>query len=292
MTTNKVELKYANTLHEAQEASDSGYEPVECAFGKTSIVGSLQLDHHGSYSHLNAVSIRAAKYALEGKEKYQFVIAGSPDNDQMYAVAALSHNIPIKLEDAEAIAELDTDLIGRDQTLPRYIKSLMFEQRTHGISRDLPGAEKALEILVDLYSRDIPKSEIEKAIDKEEQRRKRMISYVVSSEKDKIALAVSPEKGFPEWYQIAPVVVSYNPEFKSISIGLCPKRGPPFSEKNGFDLLGEKGLMPLYSLLDEKLNKKGHGGREVVGGSPRGLAMSYEDALKTYAILKSEIEGK
>ena len=107
----KVDIIFANTLEEALNARDRGYEPVECAFGRDSVVGDLCLDHHGMYSQEEAVSIKAARLAKDGVTRHKFVVAGTPDADQMYAAAVLSRNIPIDFKDAEAIAQYDIDLV-------------------------------------------------------------------------------------------------------------------------------------------------------------------------------------
>ena len=288
----KVTFVYANNLGEAEKARNEGFEPVECAFGLVSVVGPRELDHHGAYSKNEAVSIKAAKLAIGGDRHGKFVVAGRPDHDQIYACAVLSSSIPAVLAEAEAVAEMDTDPIGRDRTSSRYLNDLLFEQTTKNLSRDCSGAYQALALLVDIYTRAPSQEELSIALDLERKRRECMLEQIVACEEGKVALAISDERGFGEWYTRAPIVVLYNPAKKSITLGLNPKKGSPFFDYNGFDLLGASGFMPIYSEFDKATRKSSSGGREVVGGSPRGVSMSQEDAGAYYTVLVNVVGRK
>jgi len=287
---NKVNIRYAQTLEEAINYEKEGYEPVECSFGKHSVVGKLLLDHHGQYSGQDAVSIKAAKFALNGIKLKNFVVTGEADCDQCYAIAALSGpQIPVKIEHAEAIAEIDTDPVGRDKTNERYIQTLMFEQKTQNLKYCLESSYKSLDELIRIYNNHYDSNEVNQAINNERERKISAKNNIKLYEQGKIALAVSQDKGFDVWYEIAPVVVHYNPDKKLIVFMLNPKKGGLFGEKTGFDLLGKEGLIPIYEKLDNLLQKKGCGGREMIGGSPRNVEMSYNDALRAYEFIKSII---
>jgi hypothetical protein len=289
---NAVDLKYANTVEEAWKHCAEGFEPVECAFGRESVVGPRVLDHHGQYSKNEAVSIKAAKLVLGGEEHYKFVVAGAPDHDQMYAIATLSRNIEANLDEATAVAEMDTDPIGRPRTSERYFKNLLFEQRTNSVPRNETGARMALSTLVDIYTRMQTPQEVEFALHEEERRKTEMLEKIIECSKGKVALAVSDERGFNEWYTKAPIIVLYSPKNQGITLGLNPKKGEPFFSHNGFDIVGENGFTTLYSQFDLKTGKPGSGGREVVGGSPRGVVMTREDAIKYYEVILNEISGR
>src|SRR3989344_3873719 len=169
-----VKLEYAATLQEAKKHLENGYEPVECAFGSESAVGSLVLDHHGKYSNEDAVSVKAARLALEGRKQNQFVVTGTPDCDQIYAIAALSGLIPVKMDDALAIAEIDIDPIGRDKTMERYLPILMFEQRTQHLQQHpncLESSYTALGELIKVFDGKFHSSDIDEAINKEKLRK-------------------------------------------------------------------------------------------------------------------------
>lgn len=283
----EIQLIYANTIDEAISARDSGFEPVECAFGKESVVGPLVLDHHGKYSAEPAVSIKAAHLANDGISLDKFVITGRADCDLCYAIAVLSRQIPVDFTDAEAVAELDIDPIGRDRTSSRYIEALMFEQQTSQLPKDLEGSRTAISQLVRIFNGYYPIS-FKETRRIEGQRIASIGSHLLDFQNG-VGFAVSDEKGFDVWYQRAPVIVHYNPGTKSITFGLCPKKGGTLTDKTGFDILGSNGLSDYYSRVDEVLGVKGSGGRDVVGGSPRGEEISQENARKVYEFLKDSV---
>jgi len=282
---NKANLRYAQTLEDAINHEKEGYEPVECSFGKHSAVGKLILDHHGPYSKHDAVSLKAARFALKGVKLKNFVVTGDADCDQCYAIAALSAQIPVKLEQAEAVAEIDTDPVGRDKTSERYIQILMFEQKTN-LNHCLESSYKSLDELIRIYNGDYDSKEVRQAINNEKERKLSAKKDIKFCEQRKIALAVAPNKAFNEWYEIAPVIVHYNPDKKLITFMLNTKKSESFGGKTGFDLLGKEGFAPIYEKLDGILHKKGCGGREMIGGSPRNVEMSYDEALKAYNFIR------
>ena len=54
-----------------------------------------------------------------------------------------------------------------------------------------------------------------------------------------------------------------------------------------------KNVLPSdkFHVLDKEI-KPGWGGKEVVGGGPRNEVMTFEDAVKTYEIIKKIIKKK
>ena len=280
-----MEIIFANSKEEAERALEKGFEPVECAFGRDSVIGPLKLDHHGEYSHLEAVSISAAKLALEGITQDKFVVTGKADCDQCYAIAALNERIPIDLDEARAIAEMDVDPIGRDLTSERYLKYLMFHQITRDLPNCLNSTKKALEELVRIFNNEFDQTDVQRAISKEHKRRKTVKEERVELEPGKISLVNSKEWGYDVWYQEAPIVVAYSQVDKTVTLGLCPKSGGLLGDKTGYDLIGQEGLIPIYEVLGP-----GWGGRDVIGGSPRGQEMSFEDAKTAFETIKKIIK--
>jgi len=280
-----ADLIYANTLDEAIEAKNKGFEPVECAFGKESVVGKFILDHHGKYSNEPAVSIKAAKLAQQGVRLDNFVVTGQADCDQMYAIAALNGRIPINMEEAEWIAIMDTNPIGKDRTWLKYLPILIFEHQTQGLENNLEGSKEALNKLINVYTRNISGKEINAALQYEETRKMTVLSDLKMITAGKVGLAVSEKKGFDVWYEKAPVIIQYNPISQSITFGLCPIRGVTLTALDGFDIIGPDGFNFHYSEFDKILGSPGCGGRDVVGGSPRNEKFSEADAVKLYAYL-------
>ena len=102
-----LELVYTNNFKEASKYRDQGYEPVECSFGKESVIGPLKLDHHGPYSAEEPVSLKAFKLVKEGYFRSKFVVTGMADPDSVYCMLALSREIKPSLEISVSIAQMD-----------------------------------------------------------------------------------------------------------------------------------------------------------------------------------------
>ena len=285
-----TEIIYAQDMKEALEATKRGFEPVECSFGRDSVVGIYKLDHHGQYSSEEAVSIKAARLALEDVKLEKFVVTGAADCDQCYAIAALSGpKIPINLNEATAVADIDIDPIGRDLTSDKYIRILIFNQKTQSLPNGLDSTLKSLYELIEIFNGRYSEEDVKAAIEKENKRKQIVRSGIKEIEPGKIALVNSDARGFDVWYEYAPVVVAYVEPKKAITLGLCPKTGGTLGDKSGLDLLGQEGLNKVFPKLDE-LIKPGWGGRETIGGSPRNIPMTYEDAVKVYQLIKEIIK--
>jgi hypothetical protein len=291
----EIGLVYAATIEEAIAARDAGKEPVECAFGPVSVVGRRVLDHHGVYSNEEPVSIRAAGLVLEGDFENQWVVAGKPDCDQMYTIAALNHRIPIILEEARAIAELDTDWIRgrRDRTEKKYIRPLMVDQATEILIPGLESSWFALRKVIDVYNGQYGKKDVERAIEMERERKATIGQAIRAIDEGRIAFTVSDRKGYDVWFRHAPVVVNYEPGTGLVRFWLCTGKGEGFTERTGKEVLGESGLMPHYSGIDRALGMTngapGSGGRDVMGGSPINRRYSEEDGKRVFEYLRAQI---
>ena len=87
MLHHEISLAYTPTLESAQAWAKQGYEGIECAFGKEkSVVGQYILDHHGTFSGEEPVSIKAARLAESGVRLTKFLVTGLPDPDAIYAI--------------------------------------------------------------------------------------------------------------------------------------------------------------------------------------------------------------
>ena len=96
---------------------------------------------------------------------------------------------------------------------------------------------------------------------------------LTASEHIRVAVVKSAVWGFDQWYRVAPVVVSYASRMGKVTVG-CPDR------QTAEYLFGKEGLMTVWPRLG-----KGWGGREAIGGSPRGTPLELSDAHRTAAIL-------
>ncbi len=275
-----AELRYAQNMEEALKALEEGFEPVECSFGPDSVIGKYKLDHHGKYSGEEAVSVKAAKLALAGERCDRFVVTGAADCDQSYAIAALSGYIPINIDEAMAIAEVDMDQIGKDMTSERYLRILLFDQKTLNLPNCLESTQEALFEFTNIFNGDYSDTDINEAVKNEIERRERVKADIKAIKPGKIALVSTSSRGFDVWYKCAPIVVEFFEPKSTITLGVCPKNGPN-GYKSGLDILGSEGLKTIYPILGE-----GWGGRETIGGSPRDLKMTFQDARRAYRMLK------
>lgn len=285
----EIDLAYALTVGEARDFREQGYEPVECAFGGESVVGGLLLDHHGKYSGEEAVSIKAARLRQGGISRNKFVVTGKADCDMCYAIVALSGRIPVNLDEAAAIAELDLDWIGRDRRGPRYIRSLMFDLETETLSPSLESSVRAVKWAEKIFNGNYGDEDTARALEMENERIENAPKAIRRMVRGKVALTVSSRKGFDVWFNHAPVVVNYDPEHGLITFWACQKLNGFETNKTGFDVLGPRGLVTHYAEIDRVLGVEGSGGREVVGGSPRNAKFSEEDAKRVYEYFKSVI---
>lgn len=106
--------------------------------------------------------------------------------------------------------------------------------------------------------------------------------------------------GFSEWYgrnaeagspvEVAgwrnPIVVSLTEKDQNITFG-CPNKDVAEA------LLGKGGLQNVFSKLNTLYGlegQSGFGGRETVGGSPRGLKMSFSDIEKIAEVINALID--
>ena len=109
-----------------------GFCPIECSFGNKSIIDDLKMDHHGEYSNLESVAVRAYRDHFGARASDMRFVVNHVDADCIFAIAALAGVLPhpqsqyaatlpefkqsIWRQDllplAETIAVIDTDPIG------------------------------------------------------------------------------------------------------------------------------------------------------------------------------------
>ena len=284
-----MDIIYTDSYEEALALRDAGYEPIECAFGSYgSVMGPLALDHHGNESHREGVAIRSCRdFFGARKEDPRFVVTGTPDADAILCLLALSGVLKADLV-PEGFPELvdihDRNPIGLDLTISENgLLLLAFNQQS--LSRKKRGFEEGVERMHQLLSQGLDDEQKRRILGTERSRMRRAhesvkkvigvggnelpIDGCLDSQEPAVALIFGAVWGFDIWYQYAPVVVSYSARLEKVTIG-CP--GPQKAE----ELFGSGGLLNVYPTLGE-----GWGGREAVGGSPRGEKRVYEDAEAT-----------
>jgi len=319
-TENMIEVRVENDLARILELVEQGYCPVECSVDGQSIIDELAMDHHGPNSHLEAVSIRAWRDHFGARRgDPRFVIAGSADADATFAVAALAGILPhpdraeelAHLPDgvrhrytrdisglAQTIAIIDTEPIGVDLRALEDSELWMIWESLSGGGRDrLSGFAGVALWRVLTTSRPEKLAPFRAAADQVETLR-RDAALADLHERGKIigrvlVIAGSRVFGFSEWYNrlesngaydqasgwAHPVVMSWVEGRGQVTIG-CP------NVKVAEELFGSGGLKNLFATLEPA----GWGGREAVGGSPRGASLTSEQVEQAAAVISRFLE--
>ncbi len=279
-----LDIKYARDWMEAERYLREGYEPIECCFGMRSVLGPLEMDHHGPESHREGVAIRACRdhYGARSDSK-KFVVTGRPDADAVLAIIALAGLVPrekIPLEFADLVNRRDVDPISTPLLEEPYGLLLLAFQQLTDLKKDESSFYRAVNKMRTLLLEGLSESEKEKIKRKEE--RRLLLAQKAYKERisPEIMLVSGNVWGFDVWYREAPVIVSYSSKGRSITIG-CP------SEKVAKELFGEEGLLRVFRELGEDW-----GGRETIGGSPRSKEMTLDDAREIAYRIEKIMNGK
>jgi len=296
-----LELKFSNHYQTVMSLRDEGYEPIECAFGQYgSVMGPLNMDHHGEESHREGVALRACR-DLYGARVHdpRFAVTGTPDADAVLAIIALAGLVPKHRLDPEfytLVNRYDTDPIGIDLfTEPSGLGLAWFNQVTH-LTQSEEGFRRGIDAMVSLLTEGVTDSDADRIRRADENRKKRAKEGIVSlfgrrgesldipefvegqpvlrgskalSGTARVLVVESSVWGFDVWYRYAPVVVSYASRIKKVTVG-CP------DVDTAERLFGPGGLKNAWSVLG-----RGWGGRESIGGSPRGEEKTRNDASLT-----------
>ena len=297
-----MEIVWVNKASEARRLVSEGFEPIECCFGNDSVISTpLAMDHHGENSFREGVAIRAYCDHFGLLKQYQkFVVTGAADADACFAIAALSGLLPHPSQTrefekslphvkvamtrdlrklAELINRIDIDPIGiRLQESEEGCLLLFWNQLKSG-DQDALAFYAGVDRWRTLASGKISKTLPEAARLGELQRVKKARAAKIQPIGPLCAFVESSTWGFDVWYtEVAPVIVAYVPTNSNVTVGV---RDKSMAEK----LFGTGGLMNVLP----KLEPKGWGGREAVGGSPRGVKITREQALAAAVVIDSEI---
>jgi hypothetical protein len=291
-----MQVIVSNEVQEIQKLVKEGFCPVECSIGAESIVDELVMDHHGTYSHLESVAVRAYRdHFGVRKNDQRFVVAGVMDADASFAIAALTGLLPEGLSDlADTIGLLDVDPIGHDIPSLNGGPMVLVWQAFYGGGRDSFKAITAIDGWLRLTENPRRFKEFFDATVESENQRKETAGY------EQKTLGVSYGKiltingstvfGFPVWYGRKaeypaddidgwqyPVVISLVAKTKNITLA-CP------NQQVAKKLFGEGGLKNIFAKLEGNW-----GGREAVGGSPRGKKMTENDLRIVVEIVQANI---
>ncbi len=268
--TSDLILHYTNDLERARQLAQEGYEPIECAFGGETVLGPLKMDHHGPESWRDGVALRACRdhYGAR-KDDPRFVVTGTPDADAVLAIIGLAALVPKeKIPPAfyELVDRHDIDPIHLDLLDEEYGEELLFFEQIQQIRHDAESFYRALDVMIDLLENGLSEEQ-RLIIRKKEEKR---IELAEKCEQiplgDAVLFVNSKVWGFDRWYRTHPIVVSFAGRNQNVTIG-C--KDVETAEK----FFGKGGLLNVFGKLGE-----GWGGRESIGGSPRGRVISYEEA--------------
>ena len=308
-----------NSIEQVRFYVDQGYCPIECSIGGESIIDNLKMDHHGKWSTLEGVAIRAYRDHFEARANDpRFVVVGSADADATFAIAALagllhdpftipraSLNRPDCLSLAHLIDRIDRDPIGVNFSNHYNAHYLLTWNALMRSSRDTLGLYTGVGLWVNLLT--APAGRLAPLFVASMETEKQRIAQATmdlsnrSENIDGVVFMNQPEVwGFDTWYGRKdasspntplgwrhPVIVAWTKDC-NITIG-CPNVAVAEA------IFGEGGLKNVFPSLDAFFTNpelKGWGGRESVGGSPRGIRLQVSDAMASAAHVATLIQDQ
>ena len=263
-------------------------------------MGALAMDHHGVESHRDGVALRACRDhygALSNNPK--FVVTGTPDADAVLAIIALAGLVPkssLSPEFYELVNAHDTDPIGIDLLDSEHGVKLAWFNQLSKLSQSERGFRRAVDAMQRLLTAGLSEQDIESVVKTDRGRKRAATTGIlrrldrdgrelpipddletrdvcrgsgVLEESARIAVVNSSVWGFDVWYRAAPIIVSYASRIRKVTVG-CPDL------ETAEALFGIGGLEHAWRELG-----RGWGGRETIGGSPRGVEKTLEDTFDT-----------
>jgi hypothetical protein len=297
-----LEIQHVSTAEDAGHYCNLGFCPVECSFGEESIVDALQMDHHGPLSQLEGVAIRAYRDHFGARRADpRFVVTGAADADATFAIAALAGSVPHPSRGAEfrespeflrtawerdmtelasLVNRADIEPIGlRLEESEDGLRLLLFKRLSSGV-QDASSFYAGVDHWRLLLGPNPPTQLVEAVRAEERQRVAEARAAHVEIISPHVAFVESKAWGYDVWYaEVRPVIVAYQVGEGRVSIG-C--RDLATAQR----LFGPSGLRVVFP----HLQPPGWGGRETIGGSPRGGRLDRQQALAVAAQVASLIE--
>ena len=310
-------IAFVQDIETVRDLVKQGFCPVECSFGGISVCDELELDHHGSKSHLESVAIRAYRDFFGKRASDPRFVVNHIDADSIFAVASLAGLLPYPNQEnfkkefktpawgqdllplAQTIATMDTDPIGRDIISMPMGSVLAAWNSLFGVNAsDEISAYAGIEGFRRLLTLPSAKVFVAAAENAENQRRDAALTDLRErGEKVGAVMTIKQSRvfGFDVWYQRNveagapnevtgwdnPIVISWLEGPENITMATPNKAVAE-------ELLGEGGLMNVFKALNEAYGLaegSGFGGRETIGGSPRGQKMTEADLAKAVSVL-------
>ena len=298
-----IQLIWQPNETEIEDNIKAGFVPVEMAEGTKSYVDCRCLDHHNEYSDMPSACVTALNFYADllGQTPAKIMV-NHTDSDSVMTGLTLLGLLPRDLLNKlnPEIGQLDTEPLMADMSSMlfsdeiRVWKECMESQKQSGWSW-LYG----LQLWLDIFENRNKFDEIFKSFEAREIERKRLA--LEDCETAKIGpsgkvLLINPSrvKGFDvqfgRLYGAASdtlngwrywCIISYIEKSESVMLA-CPCR------KVAELAFGTGGLKNIFPLLP-KVNGKEWGGRESVGGSPRGAAFPSEKLCEVLNIIDEKI---
>jgi hypothetical protein len=284
----RVEIVHVASVAQARELAALGYCPIECSFGTESVVDGFAMDHHGSFSHLESVAVRACRDHLGvRKSDPRFVVTGAADADATLAIATLAGLLPTHpsriaelLQLAALVHQADVSPIGlRLEETDLGIQLLLWKRLASGV-QDATAFHAGVDRWRMLLSGRPPKSLLTAVQLEERDRVASARAAKVELHGSHVGFVESEVWGFDVWYaEVRPVIIAYVAASQRATIG-C--RDLETAKR----LFGPAGLMSIYP----QLAPAGWGGRETVGGSPRDARLTRDNAVSAARLLRRASE--
>lgn len=301
-----LNITVTNSADEVRDLISQGYAAIECSIGGESLVCDLQMDHHGENSHLESVAVRAYRDHFGARRNDQrFVVVGTPDADACFCIASLAGLLPhpsVEVPDylpphvkaakqrdlselAQTVAIIDTDPIGRDLSAMPFGAELLLWNALMSFSQDSDMSAISGVFLWGQIASGAPsrKPLVQAALETESNRREEAKKETIVDLGNGVGYIESSSTwGFDVWYGRQTDHAANTPEgwrfgvilarvaaTGAITIG-CP------NQQVAESLFGSGGLKNIFPHLP----RNGWGGREAIGGSPRGEQMSVEELVE------------
>lgn len=286
----KIQLVWRPEVEEIQQYIDDGFVPIEMAEGTHTFVDFRVLDHHNEYSDLPSACVTALKYYgdIAGGDPVKIMV-NHTDSDSVMTGLTLLGFLPLNVlkELNPEIGVLDTEPLIADVENMKYFELISLWKLAMGSLKQSGWSWLyGLQLWLDLYFHKDRFSRLLEELNKYEDERKQIAlseynAAKISPSGRVVAITNSTVKGYDIQFmrqkEFSPLtlegwrhwcIVSYVEKSGVIMLS-CPCRNVA---ELAFGQGGLKNVMPLLP----KIDGREWGGRESVGGSPRGVRAQLE----------------
>ena len=296
----KIQLLWQPEVEEIPSMIDDGFIPVEMAEGTKSFVDFRCLDHHNDYSNLPSACITALKYygELKGANPAKIMV-NHTDSDSVMTGLTLLGLLPYDFlkEFNPEIGILDTEPLIADVDNMKFLDIInLWKAGMDSVKKSGWSWLYGLQLWLDIYSHPEKFDKLindMKALDLERKNlaMKEYKAARISSSGHTIMIAPSNVRGYdvlfmrqkkysPEtlegWRHLC--IISYVEKAGNIMLACPCKRVAELAFGKG----GLKNVFPLLPLIEGKE----WGGRESIGGSPRGITVPIEMTQEIFNIVE------